>query len=144
LLVLFVTLAFALTACGDGWVGAYNPAIDTFNNAMNVVNTQLEAVSNDNGLIADPTWKSETASALTTLKNAAAGLQNLPAPQDTTLKQVDGLVKQVAAESIAAADGYQTAIDSGDMALVDEPNSHMDKINELLIQINTLIAQYNQ
>ena len=144
LLALFAMLALGLAACGEAWVDAYNPAIDTFNQAIGALNTQLEAVSNDNGLIADPTWKSETASALLALKDAAAGLQNLPAPQDATLKEVDGLVKQVAAESIAAADGYQTAIDAGDMALVEEPNGHMDKVNELLPQINTLIAQYNQ
>jgi hypothetical protein len=144
LAILCIVLAFSLTACGSAWVNAYNPAIDEFTKALEALNPQLESVSNDINLVADGGWQNRTRSALATLKNAATQLENLPTPEDPILQQADILAKQVAAESNAAAAGYYAIIDAGELSLIDDPNSHMDKINELIPQINALIGQYNQ
>jgi hypothetical protein len=137
-------LALMLTGCADKWINSYNPAIDMFNKAIARLNKQLDLVSIDNSQVSNATWKADTRAALAALKNSAQSLRTLPAPEDSTLKEVDVLVKQLGTESLAAVDGYNAVINAEDVSLMSAPNTHMDEINKILPQINVLIEKYNK
>lgn len=143
LLFLVAVLLLTLTGCSSEYIDAFNPAIDQFNTAAVAVSAQMDAVTADNDLFSDPAWQSDTSTALANFKGAAQALANLPDPEEE-YAQLDVLVQELASQSILAADGYNAAIDAQDIEMMNEASSYLDRINELLPQINAEVDRLNQ
>lgn len=144
LIVVVSLLMLALTACGSSaYADALNPAIDQFNAATNTVNVQIDALIADNGLFENAAWKSETVTALSTLKGTAQALSNLPAPEEEYTR-LNALVQELASKTILATDTYKAAIEAQDTTMWEQGGPYLDRINELLPQINAEIDRLNQ
>jgi len=141
LTVLLVLSVFTLTACGSGYVDALNPAIDEFNDAASAFNAQLSIVNNDNSKFTDPQWVAETETTLAAMRGAGQALKNLPEPDSSDYNRLNNLVQQLADASLNFADKYGAAIRAGDISMTDDADPFMDKINELLPQINAEVSR---
>ncbi len=142
--LLFVLSVFALTACGSAYIDALNPAIDEFNTVTSALNSQIDIVNADNAKFTDPQWVADTETQLALLRGAGKALKNLPAPDSDDYTRLSDLVGQLADAALAAADAYGAAITSGDISRMSDANPSMDKINELLPQINVEVDRLNQ
>jgi hypothetical protein len=138
--LLFVFAALMLTACGSAYVDALNPAIDEFNNATSAFNAQLDVVNADNAKFTDPQWVADTETTLATLRGAGQALKSLPEPDSEDYTRLASLVEQLGDASISYADTYGAAISAGDISQTDAAGPFMDKINELLPQINAEVT----
>ena len=141
LTVLLVLSVFTLTACGSGYVDALNPVIDEFNDAASAFNAQLSIVNNDNSKFTDPQWVAETETTLAAMRGAGQALKNLPEPDSSDYNRLNNLVQQLADASLNFADKYGAAIRAGDISMTDDADPFMDKINELLPQINAEVSR---
>jgi hypothetical protein len=137
-------LSLGLAGCGDDkYVEGLNPALTTFNAALVPFNAQVDKLNQDNSLLADETWQSDTKSALSGLDKAGKAFASLPeAPE--RLKTVDGLVKKVAFETNTVVTLYTQLIDNQDMSQLDAANAHVTTMTDLIGQINDAIAEANQ
>ncbi|MFO7583249.1 MAG: hypothetical protein R6W69_00855 [Anaerolineales bacterium] len=138
---ILVMSIFVLTACGSAYVDALNPALDEFNNAASALNAQVDVVNNDNSKFTDPQWVAESETTLASLRGAGQALKSLPAPDSDDYNRLNSLVQQLADASIGYADAYGAAIKSGDISQADNAGPFMDKINELLPQINAEVSR---
>jgi outer membrane murein-binding lipoprotein Lpp len=138
---ILVLSIFVLTACGSAYVDALNPAIDEFNSAANAFNAQLDIVNADNGKFTDPEWVAKTETTLAAMRGAGQALKNLPEPDSSDYNRLNSLVQQLADASINFADKYGAAINAGNISLTDDADPYMDKINELLPQINAEVSR---
>jgi hypothetical protein len=144
ILVLVAILALTLTGCADDtYVNALNPALDNFNAAQKLFDTQVGKLNQDNTLLSDATWQSDTKTALAKLDKAGKAFASLPAAPDR-LKAVDGLVKQVAFEANTVVTLYTQLIDNQDMTQLDAANPHVTNIANLIGQINDEIDKANK
>ncbi len=141
--VLLLIIAFALTACSDAYIEAFNPAIDQLNEAVSGINTQLDVINADNAKFTDPEWVSDTKSALAVLRGAGQTLKNLPAPDSSDYNRLNSLAGQIGDAAIGFADSLGKAIDSGDISNTNEADDYMNKINELMPQINAEVDRIN-
>ena len=142
---LFLILSvFVLTACGSAYIDALNPAIDEFNNATSALNAQIDIVNADNAKFTDPQWVADTETKLALLRGAGQALKSLPAPDSDNYAKLSGLVEQLGDATIEAADAYGAAIKSGDVSRISDANPSMDKINELLPQINAEVGRLSE
>jgi hypothetical protein len=139
--VILLLSIFALTACGSAYVDGLNPAIDEFNNAASAFNAQLDIVNADNGKFTDPEWVAQTETTLAAMRGAGQALKNLPEPDSDDYNRLNSLVQQLADASINFADNYGAAISAGDISQTDAADPFMDKINELLPQINAEVSR---
>ena len=138
---ILVLSIFVLTACGSAYVDALNPALDEFNNAASALNTRLDVVNDDNSKFTDPQWVAETETTLASLRGAGQALKNLPEPDSDDYNRLNSLVQQLADASISYADTYGAAIKTGDISQADNAGQFMDKLNELLPQINAEVSR---
>jgi hypothetical protein len=141
--VLLLIMAFALTACSDAYIEAFNPAIDQLNEAVTAVNAQLDIINADNSKFTDPQWASDTKSTLAVLRGAGQALKNLPAPDSSDYNRLNSLAGQIGDAAIGFADSLGAAIDAGDISQTDAADAYMNKINELLPQINAEVDRIN-
>jgi hypothetical protein len=74
----------------------------------------------------------------------ANALKSLPAPDSDEYTKLSGLVEQLGDATIEAADAYSAAIASGDVSRISDANPSMDKINELLPQINAEVGRLSE
>ena len=143
LVFLVSLLLLTLTGCSSSYIDAFNPAIEQFNAAANDVSAQMDALVADNALFEDATWQSDTSTALSILKGAAEGLTNLPEPEEEYV-QLNTLVQELASQSMQAADTYNAAIDAQDISMMNDGNQYLDRVNELLPQLNAEVDRLNQ
>ena len=143
LVVLSSLLLLTLTGCSSAYIDAFNPAIDQFNIAATELSAQMDALTADNALFEDPAWQSDTGAILSNLKGAAQTLANLPDPEEEYV-MLDGLVQELASQSMLAADAYNAAIDAQDIEMMNEAGTYLDRVNELLPQINAEVDRLNQ
>ncbi len=143
LVLLTGLLALTLTGCGSDYIDAFNPAIEQFNAAVETVNTQIDALIADNAMFEDAAWQSDTSTALSTLKGAAEALTNLPEPEEEYAR-LNELVQELASQTMQAADIYNAAIESQDITKMNDGSGYLDRVNELLPQINAEVDRLNQ
>ena len=143
LVFLAVLMMLTLSGCSSTYVDAFTPAIEQFNLAAYAVSAQMDALTADNTLFEDPIWQSETSTVLSNLKGAAEALTNLPDPEEEYAR-LDSLVQEMASESMLAADAYNEAIAAQDVNALNEAGSFLDRVNELLPQINAEVDRLNQ
>jgi len=136
-------LLLTLTGCSSTYIDAFNPAIDQFNLAANAVSAQMDALVADNALFDDPTWQSDTGTILSNFKGAAEALTNLPQPEEEYVK-LNNLVQELASQSMLAADAFNAAIDAQDITKMNDGSQYLDRVNELLPQINAEVDRLNQ
>lgn len=136
-------LLLTLTGCSSTYIDAFNPTIEQFNAAANEVSAQMEALMADNALFEDANWQSDASTALSNFKGAAEALTNLPEPEEEYV-QLDSLVQELASESMLAADAFNAAIDAQDITMMNDGSSYLDRVNELLPQINAEVDRLNQ
>jgi hypothetical protein len=138
-----ILLLLTLTGCGSTYIDAFNPVIEQFNIAANDVSTQMNALIADNALFNDAVWQSDTSTALSNLKGAAEALTNLPQPEEQYV-QLNTLVQEMASQSMLAADAFNAAIEAQDVTMMNNASSYLDRVNELLPQINAEVNRLNQ
>jgi hypothetical protein len=136
-------LLLTLTGCSSTYIDAFNPVIEQFNTAANAVSAQMDALTADNALFNDTAWQSETSTLLSNFKGAAEALTNLPQPEEEYVKLND-LVQELASQSMLAADAYNAAISAQDITLMNKGGPYLDRVNELLPQINAEVDRLNQ
>jgi hypothetical protein len=136
-------LLLTLTGCSSAYIDAFNPAIDQFNAAAVEVSALMDAVTADNALFEDSVWQSDTSTALSNFKGAAQALQSLPEPEEDYVKLND-LVQELASQSILAADTFNDAIAAQDIEMMNKGSSYLERVNELLPQINAEVDRLNQ
>lgn len=139
--VILIVMAITLTACSDAFVDALNPAIDVFNEAAENFNDQMDLLTADNEIFSDPDWVASTETSLSVLRGAGLALRNLPEPDSSDYNRLNSLVQQLADATVSFVDTYRTALASGNISLTDDADPYMDKINELLPQINAEISR---
>ena len=136
-------LLLSLTGCSSTYVDAFNPAMEEFSTAANELSARLDALIADNALFDDPTWQSETGAIVSTFKGAAEALTKLPQPEDEYVKLND-LVQEMASQSMLAADAFNAAFAAQDLAKMNDGSKYLDRVNELLPQINAEMKRLNQ
>jgi hypothetical protein len=136
-------LLLTLTGCSSTYIDAFNPVIEEFNTAANAVSTQMNALVADNALFNDAAWQSETSTVLSNFKGAAEALTNLPQPEEQYVS-LNTLVQEMASQSMLAADAFNAAIEAQDVNMMNEAGSYLDRVNELLPQINAEVNRLNQ
>ena len=136
-------LLLTLTGCGSTYIDAFNPAIEQFNTAANAVSAQMDALTADNALFEDAAWQSETSTLLSNFKGAAEALTNLPEPEEEYVK-LNSLVQELASQTMLAADAFNAAISAQDITLMNDGGPYLDRVNELLPQINAEVDRLNQ
>jgi hypothetical protein len=136
-------LLLTLTGCSSTYIDAFNPVIEEFNTAANAVSTQMNALVADNALFNDAAWQSETSTVLSNFKGAAEALTNLPQPEEQYVS-LNTLVQEMASQSMLAADAFNAAIEAQDVNMMNEAGSYLDRVNELLPQINAEVDRLNQ
>jgi hypothetical protein len=136
-------LLLTLTGCSSTYIDAFNPVIEQFNAAATEVSAQMDALLADNALFEDPVWQSNTSTALSNFKGAAEALTNLPEPEEEYV-QLNTLVQELASQSMLAADAYNAAIDAQDTNMMSDGNQYLDRVNELLPQLNAEVDRLNQ
>ncbi len=143
-IALVAVLALSLSSCADDkYVESLNPALENFNAGLAAFNAQVDQLNQDNAVVSDPTWQSDTKSALDKLDKAGKAFASLPEAPDR-LKAVDALVKQVAFETNTVVTLYTQLINNQDMSQVDAANAHVTNITNLVGQINDEIDKANQ
>jgi hypothetical protein len=143
LVFLVSLLLLTLTGCSSTYIDAFNPVIEQFNAAANEVSVKMNALVADNALFEDAVWQSDTSTALSNLKGAAEALTNLPEPEEEYV-QLNSLVQELASQSMLAADAFNAAIDAQDVTMMNDGNQYLDRVNELLPQINAEVDRLNQ
>ena len=143
LVVLASLLLLTLTGCSSTYIDAFNPVIEQFNTAANELSTQMNALVADNTLFQDPTWQSKTGTILSNFKGAAEALTKLPQPEDQYV-QLNTLVQEMASQSMLAADAFNAAISANDITKMNDGSKYLDRVNELLPQINAEVNRLNQ
>jgi len=143
-IVVAAVLALSLSGCADDkYVESLNPALENFNAGLAAFNAQVDQLNQDNAVVSDPTWQSDTKSALDKLDKAGKAFASLPEAPDR-LKAVDALVKQVAFETNTVVTLYTQLINNQDMSQVDAANTHVTNLSNLVGQINDEIDKANQ
>jgi hypothetical protein len=143
LVFLACLLLLTLSGCSSTYIDAFNPAIEQFNIAAEDVSTQMNALVANNALFEDATWQSDASTALSNFKGAAEALTNLPDPEEEYVK-LDNLVQELASQSMLVADAFNKAIDAQDVNMMNDASSLLDRVNELLPQINAEVNRLNQ
>jgi len=143
LVFLVSLLLLTLTGCSSTYIDAFNPVIEQFNAAANEVSAKMDALVADNTLFEDAVWQSDTSTALSNFKGAAEALTNLPEPEEEYV-QLNSLVQELASQSMLAADAFNNAIDAQDVTMMNDGNQYLDRVNELLPQINAEVDRLNQ
>lgn len=136
-------LLLTLSGCSSAYVDAIGPVIDEFNASVDKIDVQMSILIADNAMFDDAAWRSETSTALSNWKGTAEALTNLPEPEEE-YAQLNALIQEMASQAILAADAYNAAIDAGDIQLMNDGGPYMDRVNELLPQINAEINRLNQ
>ncbi len=136
-------LLLTLTGCSSTYVDAFNPVMEQFSITANELSAQLDALIADNTVFQDPTWQSKTGGILSNFKGAAEALTKLPQPEEEYVKLND-MVQEMASQSMLAADAFNAAIEAGDITKMNEGSKYLDRVNELLPQINAEMNRLNQ
>ncbi|MBI5294220.1 MAG: hypothetical protein HY869_02005 [Chloroflexi bacterium] len=136
-------LLLTLSGCSSTYVDTLGPIVDEFNTSVDKIDTQMSILIADNAMFEDAAWQSETSAALSNWKGTAEALTNLPEPEEEYM-QLNALIQEMASQAILAADAYKAAIDAGDIQLMNDGGPYMDRVNELLPQINAEINRLNQ
>jgi flagellar hook-associated protein FlgK len=138
-----VMLSIILTACGDnGYADAANQALANYNDASGAAIDQLSKINDDNSIVSDPTWKKDTLKVLDSFQAAGQAFASLPEAPDE-FKKADGLMKKVAFEIQTFVDTGKRMVNNEDINEVDALNSQLDKINDLITQIDAAIEEGN-
>jgi len=142
--VLIVLLSLSLTACGDnGYADAANQALSNYNDASGAAIDQLSKINDDNSMVSDPSWKKDTLSVLDDFETAGQAFASLPEAPDE-FKKADGLMKKAAFEIQTFVDTGKRMVDNEDINEVDALNEQLNKINDLITQIDAAIEEGNQ
>lgn len=107
-----------------------------YEQGVNLLNAQVQQLSQNTNLLLDPTWRYEFAIALATLNRAAEKLATIsPVPPEA--RRVDNLLKQIANETPDMVDDYAFGVDDTNVLSIRLGIARQQKINGWLRQLAT-------
>lgn len=141
---LLLVLALSLSACGlDEYADATNAALASYNSATEAVSQQLFMINDDNAIVSDPDWKSETLAAADALESAAQAFASLP-ETPAGYEEVDSLLTSLAFETTSYTDTVRDLVENEDLSLTEEVDSQIQALNDLVSQIDVAITAANE